>query len=172
MNPIRSLQHMLNNLARTVPSLPRLAETGTFDESTLEAVMIFQRDHGLPVTGIVNQETWDTIIAEYYLNIFQTGTPPPLHVIPTGVDLVREAEYAPTIFIVQGMMKALSALVSNLEDTEVTGINSGNTSQNLRTLQKLAQLEITGILDRATWSILAHLYRIYVTRRPKITSPL
>ena len=172
MNPIRSLQHMLNSLARTITTLPRLAETGTFDEATLEAVMIFQRDYNLPVTGIVNQETWDAITAAYYLNLLQTGTPPPLHVLPTGTDFVQEAEYDTTIFIVQAMLATLSTLVSNFERVELNGINSGSTNRNLRILQELAELEITGTLDRQTWATLAHLYRAYVTRRPAITFPL
>ena len=63
MNPIQSLQHMLNHMARTIPTLPRIAETGQFDEDTLEAVMIFQRDSRLPVTGVVDQLTWNAITA-------------------------------------------------------------------------------------------------------------
>ena len=119
MNPIRSLQHMLNNLARIIPSLPRLAETGSFDEATLEAVMIFQRDYDLPVTGVVDQETWDTLTAAYYLNLFKTGAPTPLHALSAGTDLVREAEYSPVIFIVQAMLTALNTVISNLQKTEL-----------------------------------------------------
>lgn len=172
MTPIRSLQHMLNNLARTIPTLPRLAETGTFDEATLEAVMIFQRDYGLPVTGIVTQQVWDAIVREYYMNISQNGTPPPLYVLSSGVDIVQEAEFDASVFIVQAMLKALSKLISNFEDTEVTGVNSGSTNRNLRILQEMANLETTGTLNRQTWSVLAQLYRAIVTRRPIITFPL
>lgn len=172
MNPIQSLQHMLNHLARTIPSLLRLAETGIFDEPTLEAVMIFQRDYGLPVTGIVDQKTWDTITAAYYLNLFQTGSPPPLHVLPTGTDLVQESEHNMVMFIVQAMMTALSTLISNFEKVEPNGVNSGSTTRNLKLLQALASLETTGTLDRSTWAILSHLYRAFVTRRPVFTLDL
>lgn len=172
MNPIRSLQHMLNNLARTIPSLPRLAETGTFDEATLEAVMIFQRDYGLTVTGTVDQETWDAATAAYYLNLFRTGTPPLLHVFPEGTYCVQESEYAPVILIVQAMLTALKAVISNLEKVELNGINSGSTTHNLKLLQSLASLETAGTLNRSTWAILSHLYRAFVTRRSTDTLPL
>ena len=166
MNPIRSLQHMLNYLARTIPSLPRLAETGSFDEATLEAVMIFQRDYSLPVTGIVDQKTWEAVTAAYYLNLFQTGTPPPLHVLPTGTDSVQETEYSTIIIIVQAMLAALNTTISNLEKAELNGINSGSTTRNIKLIQTLSSQEPTGTLDRATWVLLSHLYRAFVTRQP------
>lgn len=166
MNPIQSLQHMLNHLARTIPTLPRLAETGIFDESTLEAVMIFQRDNGLPVTGIVDQATWDTITAAYYNNLFETGTPPPLHLFVSGTDTVQQNEYSAAIFVIQAMLTALSTVVSNFKKVESNGTNSDNTTQNLKHLQSLAQLKETGILDRPTWAILSNLYRALITRRP------
>ena len=57
-SPVRDIQHMLNVLSFTHPAIPRLVEDGVFGERTLEAVMIFQRDFGLPVTGVVDYETW------------------------------------------------------------------------------------------------------------------
>lgn len=166
MNPIRSLQHMLNHLARTDPALPRLAETGIFDEPTLEAVMVFQRDHELPVTGIVDQVTWDTITAAYYLSLFKTGSPPTLHIFTSGTDTVQVSEYNTALFVVQAMLTALSTAISNFEQIEFDGINTGSTTKNLRKLQALAQLEETGILDRSTWLILSSLYRALITRHP------
>ena len=52
--PIRSLQYMLNQLAIHNDILTRLAVDGIFGERTLEAVMVFQRENGLPVTGVVD----------------------------------------------------------------------------------------------------------------------
>ena len=66
MNPVQSLQHLLNQISLSVPSIPRVSENGVFNEPTLEAVMTFQRDFHLPVTGLVNQETWDAIVRTYY----------------------------------------------------------------------------------------------------------
>ena len=172
MNPIQSLQHMLNHMARIIPTLPRIAETGQFDEDTLEAVMIFQRDSRLPVTGIVDQLTWNAITSAYYLNLFQTGTPPSLSVFPFGTTVVRETEYAPIIFVVQAMMSALSDKISNFEKNELNGVNNGGTAKNIRILQSLFSLPENATLDRPTWTVLSHLYRALVTRRSIDTSHL
>lgn len=172
MNPVQSLQHMLNHLARTTDGLLRLPETGIFDEATLEAVMIFQRDFGLPVTGIVDQLTWDTIKDAYYLNLFQFGEPPLLHVFPGGTNTVNEFERAAEARIAQAMLTELAFLFSNFEQPLSDGINSGATTRNLRLIQSLAGLPDNGTMDRATWAILAALYRTYITRRAMRTFPL
>ena len=60
-NPVRSLQYMLRRLAGRYDFLPQLALDGIFGERTLEAVMLFQREFHLPVTGVVDEETWQRI---------------------------------------------------------------------------------------------------------------
>lgn len=165
MNAVKSLQHMLNYFSRTVGTLPRLAETGVFDESTLEAVMIFQRDFGFPVTGVLDQETWDSITAHYYRSLFQFGTPPLLSVFPSGAGFVGEYERSAELLIVQAMLTSLQAVITNFEPVQLNGINSDSTTENLKRVQILAGLNVSGSLDRATWAILAALYRIFVTRQ-------
>ena len=59
--PVSSLQYMLGQLSRTYHYLPQLAVDGVYGERTLEAVMRFQREAGLPVTGVVDQATWNAI---------------------------------------------------------------------------------------------------------------
>lgn len=165
MNAVKSLQHMLNYLSRTVGTIPRLAETGVFDESTLEAVMIFQRDFGFPVTGVVDQETWDSITAHYYQSLFQFGTPPLLSVLPSGTGFVGAFEHSAELLIVQAMLTSLQTVITNFEPVQFDGINSDSTLENLKLIQSLAGLIKNGALDRATWAILAALYRIFVTRQ-------
>ena len=172
MNPIQSLQHMLNHLARTVPTLLRLAETGVFDERTLEAVMTFQRDFGLPVTGVVDQQTWDTIRATYYQNLMQFGSPSPLSVFPSGAYTVPEHRRSPEILLVQAIFNELWNVFSNFEQSVSDGLNSGATNRNLRQIQAFSGLPVNGILDRATWEYLSALYRTHITRRSLQSTPL
>lgn len=172
MNPVQSLQHMLNHLARTITALPRIAETGQFDEPTLEAVMIFQRDFDLPVTGIVDQITWNAITSAYYTNLKQFGPPPLLHVFPSGTNTVGESERTAELLIAQAIITELIKKISNFEAIELNGLNSGATLRNLKRLQLLASLPDNGILDRATWAILAALYSAFVTRDAMRTFPL
>lgn len=172
MNPVQSLQHMLNHLARTMDGLPRLAETGVFDEATLEAVMIFQRDFGLPVTGIVDQLTWDAITEAYYLNLIQYGPPALLHVFPSGIGAIMESESAAEVRIAQAMLAELVTVFSDFEPPILDGTNTGATTRNLKRIQSLSGMTVSGTLDRGTWAVLAALYRAYITRKAMRTFPL
>lgn len=82
--PIRSLQYMLNQLAIHNDILTRLAVDGIFGERTLEAVMVFQRENGLPVTGVVDLTTWNAIRDAYIHMELMYGFPPPSTCCPTA----------------------------------------------------------------------------------------
>ncbi|MCI8762938.1 MAG: peptidoglycan-binding protein, partial [Oscillospiraceae bacterium] len=90
--PIRSLQYMLNQLAIHNDILTRLAVDGIFGERTLEAVMVFQRENGLPVTGVVDLTTWNAIRNAYIHMELMYGFPPALNVLPNGTYTAVEGQ--------------------------------------------------------------------------------
>ena len=154
--PVRDIQHMLNLLSLTHPAIPRLVEDGVFGERTLEAVMIFQRDFSLPVTGEVDYDTWLALRVQADLIAQRDGAPIPLQIIspqytpsPTG-----SQEWA----FVRTILAALAPLLNNFQESPATD------TENLKLLQELAQLPVTGVLDRPTWSMLVRLYHALVVR--------
>ena len=162
--PVRSLQYMLDQLAIHNPKLVRLAIDGVFGERTLEAVMVFQREYHDPVTGVVDLGTWDAIRQAYIKIELLYGIPPALNVLPNGGYTADEGEESEPLIIVQAMFVSLTKKVSNFKSCEINGCNDGNTPANIRTIQGLAGLPVTGVLDRATWSFLVQLYQALVTR--------
>ena len=56
---------MLEVLSRFQPDLPQLMLTGTYDDTTVQAVRAFQNSVGLPDTGAVDAATWDAIYSQY-----------------------------------------------------------------------------------------------------------
>ena len=62
--PIRSLQTMLRVIAEDDKGYITVVPDGIYGSTTMQAVSSFQRQHGLPVTGITDQATWETIEAE------------------------------------------------------------------------------------------------------------
>lgn len=55
------LQRYLGRISETLSEIPSVPTSGYFGELTDNAVRIFQEFYGLPVTGVVNIETWDAI---------------------------------------------------------------------------------------------------------------
>ncbi len=162
--PILSLQQMLNQLAIHNKALLRLAPDGVFGERTLEAVMLFQRENNLPVNGVVDDRTWNAIVEAYEKMEFLYGAPPPLNVLPNGTFTCCQGERSAPILIVQAMFNALDQVTSNFSPCAEGDVNDGNTCENLRTVQRLSGLPVSGTLDRATWSCLCQLYHALVTR--------
>lgn len=87
-NAVAALQALLNN-RRAREGVALLAPDGRFGPSTRAAVERFQADHGLPVTGIVWQPTWDALRTPLTADVLGTidpyGTPttPDVYAGPT-----------------------------------------------------------------------------------------
>ena len=162
--PIRSLQYMLNELAIHNPVLTRLAVDGIFGERTLEAVIVFQREYRLPVNGVVDLNTWDAIQDAYFKVELLYGNPPPLNVLPNGTYIAAEGAESEPMLIVQAMFVSLNKKMSNFGPCEMNSCNDGGTHANIREVQRIAGLPITGTLDRVTWSYMVQLYQALITR--------
>lgn len=62
---IRQLQYMLSILSEFISDIPPLEIDGIFGPATREAVVAAQRWLGLPVTGAVDDDTWDEIYDQF-----------------------------------------------------------------------------------------------------------
>lgn len=62
---VRMLQEQLNRIAQNYPSIPTIAEDGSYGEGTKAAVQQFQSIFNLPATGIVDYPTWYKISQIY-----------------------------------------------------------------------------------------------------------
>lgn len=159
--PVRSLQTMLRELSFHYDFLPRLTPDGIFGESTLEAVMLFQREFFPPVTGRVNQATWDAIAALYLQAVSRRvrslrGYPGGGYTVDPGQDSVH-------LYLVQSMFRALARLLDGVEAAPVTGVNDPATQRNIRWVQRLNGRPETGILDQDSWNTISRLYTLFVT---------
>ena len=62
---VRAIQEYLNLISETFPQIPSLNADGIFGNATLNAVEAYQNLAGLPVTGIVDFDTWQSIASLY-----------------------------------------------------------------------------------------------------------
>jgi len=62
---VTNLQYMLAVISSFVPQVPPVNIDGIFGTRTGDAVAAFQRFASLPITRVVNAETWDAIYEEY-----------------------------------------------------------------------------------------------------------
>ena len=62
---VRHLQYMLNILSEFIPQIPPISVDGIYGAKTEDAVRSAQRWFDLPVTGIVDEDTWDEIYDQF-----------------------------------------------------------------------------------------------------------
>ena len=162
--PVSSLQYMLRQLSFTYKFLPELAVDGVFGERTLEAVMRFQRAAGLPVTGSVDQATWNAIRDAWLAQRAKTGYSRATRIFPSEGIQVHEGETKEYFIVPQTMFNILAKHFEGITPCDADGCNGPATAGNIRWLQKAAGLPETGCLDTATWDALSHLYEIFVVQ--------
>lgn len=171
--PVSSLQYMLRQLSRTYHFLPELVVDGVFGERTLEAVMLFQREAGLPVTGTVDQATWDAIHKCWLEQQFRDGSSRAARIFPSEGIQVHEGDTKEYMIVPQTMFNILAQHFEGILPCKADGCNGPVSVDNIRWLQEAAGLPATGCLDAATWDALSHLYEIFVVQdtdcRPEFT---
>ena len=162
--PVWDLQEMLLVLSQEYPQIPVTRPSGTFGEKTLEGVMVFQRDHHLPVTGIVDHATWQAISQQYRDTLRRIGEPPALRVMHNSKGTLQDGDCQPQVRLIQVMFDSLVPVLSGFQSTGGDGVFHDATVENTRRVQRAAGLEETGIMDRASWDSLVRLYHLFITR--------
>ena len=153
--PIRSLQTMLRVIAEHDPSHPTLVPDGIYGPETMQAVSIFQRKHGLNVTGVADQPTWETIVAVYEPALVELVEAQPLEIILDPKQVIRKGEKHPHVYLVQAILAVLSDAYDSIPRPGHTGLLDDATADSLAAFQALAGLSMTGHLDKNTWKQLA-----------------
>lgn len=156
--PIRSLQTMLRVIAEDDPRHPTLIPDGIYGPETMAAVSAFQRMHGLGVTGVTDQPTWEAILAEYEPALIRRDDAYPLEIILNPGQVIRKGERHPHIFLVQGILRALSDRYPSISAPALTGLLDDATEDSLASFQLLSNLPMSGQLDKITWKHLALQY--------------
>lgn len=167
--PIRSLQTMLRVLAEDDTSLPTVVPDGIYGPATMQSVSTFQRKYGLPVTGVVNQQTWDTIVNVYEPALVRIDKAEPIEIILDPGQVFRYGDSSPYIYLLQAMLTQLANDHPAIEQPGNSGVIDEATATSLKGFQKLSGLEETGEFDKITWK---HLVKQYTLNANHHRSPL
>lgn len=162
--PIRSLQTMLRVIAENDPSHISVIPDGIYGPETVKAVSVFQRNHGLPVTGVTDLQTWEAIHALYEPALIEQDEAHPLFIVLNPSRVIQRGERSPYILMSQAMLFTLGEIYSSIPQPPHTGILDDATADSLMSFQELSLLPMTGNLDKQTWRHLALQYPLAATR--------
>ena len=153
--PVRSLQQMLRTIHESDDRHVRIIPDGIYGRKTMEAVSAFQRLHGLSVTGITDQATWEAIAAVYDTARIDVDHAQPVEIILNSGEILGPGSSSPYLFVAQSMLLVLAHRYGSITEPTHSGILDEATAQSLASFQSLAGLPQTGTLDKVTWKHLA-----------------
>ena len=153
--PIRSLQTMIRVIAQDDPRQPPLVPDGIYGNQTATAVSTFQRNNGLPVTGVADQDTWEAIVSAYEPALVRISQAEPIYILLQPGQVIRRGERNPNIYLVQAILMVLSEAYASISQPSQSGILDEATSLSLAAFQEMTSLPQTGELDKVTWKHLA-----------------
>lgn len=158
---ILELQNMLRRISQMEHRLPLVNPSGVYDETTREAVRLFQTEAGLPPTGEVDYATWNAILA-CYRGCESCMTPDvPIYPFPGRGYRTFPGEKSPVVLIIQIILDAISTTYDAFYDVRPTGIYDQNTQDAVSEFQKINRLPETGVVNDETWDALAESYNTY-----------
>ena len=156
---VRGLQYFLAVIGAYYESVEPLEITGVYDAQTERSVRSFQRVYGLPVTGIVDEATWDDIYRAY------AGIAASLP--------VEDAEWIPLLYpgfvlqegltseyvrVLQQYLTYIHRSIPNIPEVRDTGYFGPVTKAAVTAFQRWAGLTPNGAVGAVTWDGIAGLY--------------
>ena len=163
--PVRSLQQMLRVIHEADGRHPRIIPDGIYGRKTLNTVSAFQRLHGLPVTGVTDQATWDAVTLVYEPALVEVDHAQPVEIILNTGEVLGRGSESPYLYLAQSMLLVLAEVYASITAPSHTGILDEATAQSLAAFQALANLPQTGELDKMTWKHLALHFPLAANRR-------
>ena len=161
---VRNLQRYLRRVSFENESMNPIPIDGIFASRTKEALMEFQRLFGLPVTGIADRTTWNTLFAEYSrLRILDAQEPLPdfFPRVPKNYE-TQSGEKNAFISLLQFMLNELLTVYDTLPTLSLSGTMDSDTSRSVSEFQRIHLLPTTGLVDRTTWNRIIGEYMQYV----------
>lgn len=157
--PVRTVQYYLSVIAYFNQALEPVPINGLFDSGTVDAVERFQAFYGLPVTGIVDNDTWNTISRIY------TET---VAALPEGYQ-GSNAKLYPGYFLTVGMrnqnvtdlqtyLSEIGKNIAAIPQIPVTGFYGEQTENAVSEFQRLYGIPVSGAVGPVTWAQIAREY--------------
>ena len=154
--PIESVQTMLRYIAFYYEDLPKVIPNGIFGEQTQTAVEEFQKKYDLEITGIVDFETWEKIIAIYDEIVIKTTVVGSVY--PNEWFVIEPYESSEHLHTMQAMMKNIADKYENMGEIEVTGVHKDDSVAIVEQFQDIFGMKRDGVITNELWRKIETMY--------------
>ena len=156
--PVLGVQTYLTVLSRKYGSITPLTRDGNFDTRTEASVRAFQRQFALPVTGWVDEATWNRLYQEYKNVLLTEHTECRFIDVPypgEPIEIGQTNVYVRTALYYYNMIAAFDLL---LDPTDIGETYTLTDARAIEEFQRTRGLTQTGVIDEDTWTLLYYQY--------------
>ena len=155
------LQGYLRNIGRLDSDIERVVPDGIFGEETTLSVKSFQRKYGIKETGVVDLETWESLLVANRQAVFIASAP--IQVVRiTNEDLPltvgTENEF---VHVLKLMLNDVAAAFSNFSTVGTHSFFDEETLVEVEKWQDVIAVKKTGEVDKMTWNTLGEFYLLH-----------
>jgi peptidoglycan hydrolase-like protein with peptidoglycan-binding domain len=157
---VQLVQYFINVLSAYYESIPSIDIDGILGPNTRAAIIEFQKTLELPITGLIDEETWNTMYNSV-LGILRE-LPPTAVALPSFIYpniIYREGTEGPDVFIIQELLAFISTVVPEIPTVELNGFFGPETTAAVIAFQRMYGIEPDGIVDEETWNKIVDVYR-------------
>ena len=157
---VRVAQYYLAVIAQNLDTVPEIDIDGIFGPRTEAAVKAFQRDYGLPETGVIDERTWNDMYNVYRGIVestpeYYTGVP----VAPYPGFVLSIGMRGNEVRLLQEYLSKLSEVYPEIPAVAVDGVFGPATRSAVMAAQQLFGLPVTGIVFALTWDAITSAYQ-------------
>lgn len=134
--------------------VPPPTVNGIFDTDGRPSVVGFQRYYGLPVTGEIDEATWNAIVKVYY-DIPGDQTPT---LINYPGSPIRRGSRGQDVRFIQSVLNTIGESTPDIPSLSVDGVFGAQTEAAVKAFQRQFGLEADGIVGPLTWTKLNEVY--------------
>lgn len=161
---VQLVQYFLNVLSAFYDTIPSVDIDGVMGPQTRSAIIEFQKTVDLPATGIIDEQTWNTLYNS--ISSILVRLPPATVYLPRliypGTVLQRGSE-GPNVLVIQEYLAYISSIIPSITRVpyeSVDGVFGPITESAVRTFESDFGLTVDGIVDEYTWNRIVEVYRI------------
>ncbi len=157
---VQAVQYFLNVLAAYYNTIPSVDINGILNTQTRSAIMAFQQTYGLPITGFIDEQTWNAMY-NAVSGILDT-LPAAAISLPTLLwpgTVLKVGSEGPEVYLIQQYLSYIASVLEGITLPEPDGIYGAETERAVREFQRFFGINETGEVNQYTWDRIVLIYR-------------
>lgn len=155
---VKVIQFYINFIATFNDFIPTVEDDGIYGPATENAVRSYQQAYNLPITGAVDEQTWNSMYELYFsiLNTLPSDYAGPAQPYP-GEPLVRGSS-GENVSTFQTWLSTISDVYPEIPKVQPTGYFGNETEEAVLAFERTFGLEERGVVGPIAWNTAASLY--------------